>query len=431
MTDKLDALFQKAVDSKSLPGIAAAIYDASGKAVYSKAFGKNNVDDDSAKPYTTSTQTLMFSTTKLIASVAALQLIEQGKLSLTDPAEKYVPEIAKIQVIDGKDSDGKFKLRAAKTKPTILNLITHTAGFTYDFFDHDTLAWRIGQGQAPAPYLGVGSWEAFQTPLAHDPGEKYTYGINIDWLGFVIEAVSGKPLNVYVDENILHPLGLKNTTTNFIDDANRLVAHTRDEAGKLTPGPQFVPAEKPDRYGGGHYLVSTLDDYCQFLLAIVNEGTHPVSKVEILKKETVRDYVFRDFIPEVGCSPSTIGDIATSIPQLSAEGKMLPGVDLGWSCGLMLNNEDVPNGRKAGSGAWAGLGNLYYWVDPKAGKLGMIITSVLPFFDEKSLELFDALEKAAYGNEVGKQKTYEMKKATSSSVDEVEKKLSDVSVSKD
>ena len=339
----------------------------------------------------------MWSTTKVIACVAALQLVEQGTLNINDEVEKYVPGIANIQVMDGKDSDGKIKLRPQKTKATILHCMTHTAGFTYDFFDHDTLAWRIANDQEPSAYLGKGRMIDFETPMIKDPGSSYCYGVNIDWLGFTIEAITGMTLKDYIDKNIIQPLSMTDTTAHFKDDSSRLVVHMRGEDGSLTPAPPAVPAPEPEKYGGGHYLISTLEDYSQFLLTLLNKGTHPISHVKLLEEKTCDDYLFTDMLPSI-CGPEGLGDIPSSIPQLTGTGRMLPGIKLGWSCGWLLNLEDTPYGRKKGSGQWAGLGNLYYWVDPTAGKLGLIMSSLLPFFDKEVLYLYDALEKAAYGN---------------------------------
>ncbi|RMZ91645.1 hypothetical protein DV736_g1118, partial [Chaetothyriales sp. CBS 134916] len=285
---KLDPLFEKLVADKWLPGVAGAIYDASGKAVYHKAFGVNKLGDPSSKPFTTSTPLALFSTTKLFACVAALQLIEQGKLSLDDLAEKYVPEIAEIPVAEGHDSGGKVQYRPQRTKITILHL-----------------------------------------PHRRD----------------------------YIDAHIVKPLGLKHTTADPPEDGQPL-AH----------------------YGGGHYLTSTLDDYTQFLLAIVNYGTHPTSGIKILERATVEKYLFRDFIPEICPNTKNVGRITSAIPQFTLSGQFLPGLPLG--CGF-----------------WAGLGNLYYWVDPVAGRVGMVVTSVLSFMDSRVLEVFDTLEKTAYGGE--------------------------------
>ncbi len=197
---------------------------------------------------------------------------------------------------------------------------------------------------------------------------------------------------------------MTNSFAHFPEGKDHLTVHLRDEEGKLVGNEELKPADKPDKYGGGHYLLSTLDDYSTLLLTVLNKGTHPTSNTKILESKTVDDYLFKDFIPQAlfkssnsNTAASDIGRITSPIPQLSLIGQLLPNTKLGWSCGLMLNLEDVKNGRKAGSGSWAGLGNLYYWIDPKGGLTGLIMTSVLPFLDLKVLELFAEMEGLAYG----------------------------------
>ena len=345
---------------------------------------------------------MLFSCTKLVTSVAALQLVEQGKLDLEDLVEKYVPSIAKIQVLEGFESDGQPIVHAPKTKATILNLMTHTSGFSYDLFHDKTSQWRNHVGQGQSEYVSVGSMQCFETPFAFDPGSGYEYGISIDWLGFVVEAISGMPLNAYVEKNILKPLGMNDSGAHPKEGASPMAIHFRGEDGGLAAAPAFACAAAPERYGGGHYLYSTLDDYSTFLLTILNNGTHPISKGQILKKETVKEYLFKDYIPKI-CSNEGIGVIKTVNPALSLEGEFLPGVQKGHSCGIMLNLEALPKGRNAGSGQWVGLGNTYYWMDPKAGKLGLVVSSILPFMDRDVLCLFDELERAVYGHESDKE----------------------------
>ncbi len=402
LDSRLKPTFEAAAKDKKVPGVAAIALDKSGEVLFKGAYGTTNLDDPSAPSLTSTTPIIIWSCTKLVTSVAALQLIEQGKLSLDDPVSKYVPRIKQIQVLDGFKEDGEPNFRAPKTKATILNLMTHTAGFSYDFFDADTLKWRQSAGQNPSEYIGVGATSNFESPLLFDPGTKYTYGVNTDWLGFVVEAISGMPLNEYVEKNIFGPLGITNSGSHIKAGEKLLVVHHRGEDGSLTANPAIVPAESPAHYGGGHFIIATLDDYSSFLLTILNGGTHPKSGAKILKEETVKDYLFEDQIHKI-CSNDNIGVIKTANPILSVEGEFLPGLEKGWSCGLMLNPEGSPKGRSAGSGSWAGLGNLYYWLDPKAGKLGLVMSGILPFMDKEVLHLFDELERAVYGHESAKE----------------------------
>jgi methyl acetate hydrolase len=400
MDSRLNPHFQAAVDAKKVPGIGAISLDKSGKVLYKGTFGTTNIDDPSAPPFTDETPLIIWSCTKLVTSVAALQLMEQGKLKLDDLVEKYVPKIKNLQVLDGFDDKGEPKYRAPKTKATILMLLTHTAGFSYDFFDGPSLQWRIWSKRPPASYLATGEYADVENPLIFDPGERYNYGCNTDWLGFVIEAITGQKLDQYLQTHILGPLGLTNTGAKHREGAQKLDVHFRGEDGKLTANAALDCAKTPDFHGGGHYLYSTLSDYSQFLLTILNRGQHPVSGTRILQNSTVKEFLFEDQITKI-CSQDGIGSIRSFIPQVSVDGEFLPGLKKGWSCGLLLNPEGSLKGRSPGSGMWAGLGNLYYWIDPQAGKLGMIATEILPFMDPAVLGLFDELERAVYGFESG------------------------------
>ena len=257
--------------------------------------------------------------------------------------------------------------------------------------------YRVSKTQPPGSYVGLGAeWEFNDVYLEFDPGVKYNYGLSIDILGFVVEKVSGLDLPTYIRQNILDPLGMSNTGIKF-DGDHWLRCHTKTAEGQLQAVEQINVAAEPYRYGGGHYAVGTLNDYSQILLTLLNEGRHPGTGKIILKSETVKDYVFKDFIPEIGCPADNIGRVPESLPpRLSEAGEMLEGVKKGWSCGLMLSLEDSSGGRKAGSGSWAGLGNLYYWIDPSAGKAGISGTSVLPFMDTDGLKVAEELERFAY-----------------------------------
>ncbi|KAI1615844.1 beta-lactamase [Exophiala viscosa] len=390
MDAKIKPLLEAAVKDKKVPGIAAVLVDSEGNFLLKEAFGTTNLDD-------------MFSTTKLVASIAALQLVEQGKLSLSDPVEKYEPRISKMQVLEGFTDDEPSKpiLRAPKSKPTVLQLITHTTGFSYDFFDEPTLKYRLSTGHPPAGYGGESKFEDFNTPLLTDPGTKYIYGTNIDWLGWVVEAVAKTSLAHYVDENILKPLGMNDTGEHLSADNPRMYMHFEVD-GKLVVVPEVRNAAEPEESGGGGYLWGTINDYAKLMATVLNNGTSPHTGKSILKPETVKEYLFTDHLPS-DIDRSLLGESGNSIPQLSSNGcffPTLPHQSRGWSCGMLLNLEDLPYGRKKNSGAWAGLGNLYYWIDPTSGLAGMVTTQVFPFFHPVPLKIFDELERVAYGHEL-------------------------------
>ncbi|KPI40759.1 Acyltransferase LovD [Cyphellophora attinorum] len=397
--DKLDSLLEACTANNAYPGTAATIVDSKGNRLYHKAFGVNDISAENPTKFTTSTQMLIFSCTKLIACIAALQLVEQGKLSLDDPVSKYIPDIVDIPVYVG---DGTTATRPQKTTMTIQHLFTHTAGFTYDFFDKTTLQWRVEQGAQPGVYMAEGNRPYFRTPLLHDPGTAFAYGVNIDYLGLVLEAITGQKLQDYVKANILEPLDMKSSVPYLEkEDATHLLLHIRGLTGKdpLMAFPGAFPPKGLEFYGGGHYLISTVDDYAQILTTILNDGTSPTTGATILKPETVDNYLFKDMIP-ADADRKHVPIVNSSLPMSTNQAEFLPGHKVGWSCGFLLNLEDVPGGRKSYSGMWAGLGNLFFFIDRKSDRAGLVATSVLPFMDDGVLTLFEAVEKAALGHEI-------------------------------
>ena len=392
--ENLRATFQKATDSKKVPGIAAIALDRSGKALFEGGFGTTNLGDEKATKVTLDTQFFIFSCTKLVTSIAALQLVEQGKLSPDDLVEKYMPEIKEVGILEGFDDNDQPIVRDVKTKTTILHLMTHTGGFTYDFLDENDAKWRKVSGYSEL--FKHGTIKAYMCPRKFEPGTQYTYGMNIDWLGLVVEKISGKKLEQYIEDHITGPLGMKRTTAVLLDVDDYGVCHMRLPDGNFFPATDFKHPTELDIRGGGHFLHSTANDFSTLLLTLINEGAHPQSKVRILKPETVSDYVYKDLIP-ASVDKSIVGVMNSVSPMVSNSGEMLPEVKKSWSGALMLNIEDVPGGRKAGSGSWAGINNCYYWVDPNAGKLGLVLSAILPFCDSEVVDLYEDLENYAYG----------------------------------
>lgn len=394
--EHLNTLFKAAAEAKTVPAVAGIVMDRSGKVLYEGAFGVTNLDSDTAVPYTLSTMTPIFSCTKPITSVAALQLVERGLMGIDDPAEMYVPEIADIKLLDGFDDCGSPNLREPKNKITIRHLLSHSSGFTYDFLDENTYRWRITDGQAPAEYLAAESMKAMSTPLAFEPGTRCCYGASTDWLGFVIEGATGLGLHEVIERNILVPLGMNSTGREITPGAVGLAMHTLVD-GVLAASPELVPSGIAEKDCGGQYLYSSPHDFATFLLTLLNEGTHPLSGVTILEKETVKNFVFTDLLSQE-CDSSLAGFLTTQMPELPGSAEFLPGITKGWSGTWMMNHEQSPRGRSAGSGGWLAIPNHYYWVDPTKGILGLVMSGILPLANRKVLGLFDNLERTAYGH---------------------------------
>lgn len=383
--DVADTILQYTVGrAGGAPGVVAMATDRTGN-FYEGAAGVRELGKD--QPMTADSVMAIFSTTKAIVGVALMQLIEEGKVHLTDPVSKYVPEISEIQVLDGFDADGQPKLRAPKSEVTLNHLMLHTAGFCYEFFSHDDLKYRTAKG---IPTVVSSTFDSVRTVLLHDPGERWTYGVNIDWVGKVVEAVRGKRLGEVMRERIFDPLEMVDigfTMTPTMQE-RRATIHDRAQDGKLTALPDLMLPQPPPMDMGGHGLYSTVGEYMKFIRMVLNDGAGPNGRV--LKAETVEQ------MAQNGLGDLKSGGWTTSIPSLSNDGEFLPGVSKSWAYTFMVNDEDAPTGRPAGSLMWAGLANLFYWIDRKNGIGGFMGTQILPFQDVAAYPGFVDFETAVY-----------------------------------
>jgi CubicO group peptidase (beta-lactamase class C family) len=325
------------------------------------------------------------SMTKALTAAAAMQLVEQGKLGLEQPLGQIIPALAAPQVLEGFDAAGVPRLRPAKRPVTLRHLLTHTAGFSYDIWNANISKYME---YASVPGIITCQNAALQTPLVCDPGEAWEYGISIDWVGKVVEAVSGTTLEVYLRDHIFTPLGMRDTGFKLrAEQRSRLASmHARTPTG-LQPIPFEMPQE-PEFFMGGGGLFSTAADYVAFMQMLLHGGRG--NGAQILKPETVA-LMSRNHIGEL-----SIGTLKTVQPEVSNDANLFPGMVQKWGLSFLINTEPSPNGRSAGSLAWAGLGNTYFWIDPTRRVCGVILTQILPFADAKVLELFAQLESGVY-----------------------------------
>jgi methyl acetate hydrolase len=368
-----------------VPGVVAMVTDRE-QNIYEGAAGLRRVDDDTAM--TTDDAFAIFSTTKAITATAALQLVEEGKLDLDAPASDYAPDIGTLQVIEGFDAAGEPILRAPKRPVTTKHLLLHTGGFGYDFFSetYNRLAQEKGQ-----PSVITASKASIMTPLQFDPGDKWEYGTNIDWAGQVVEGITGKRLGEVFKTRIFDPLGIKDMTFELNDGLRQRLAgmHARGADGSLTPM-EFELPDAPEIHMGGHGLYGTVGDYMRFIRMWLNDGMGPHGRV--LKPETVA------MAAQNHLGEKKIGMLPGVIPSLSNDAEFFPGLSKSWSYSFMVNDDEAPTGRPAGALGWAGLANLFYWIDRDNGFGGFWATQILPFGDPVSFTGYMDFESSFYAS---------------------------------
>lgn len=384
MSQSIDRLLAEAVDRGDVPGVAAAAGTAQG-VTYAGAAGVRNTAGDAIQP---DSVFWIASMTKAITSACALKLVDEGRLSLDAPIGDVLPQLARPQVLTGFDADGAPQLRPAARAITLRHLLTHTSGHAYDMWHENMLRFMAHAG---TPGILTCKNAALETPLVADPGDAWEYGTGIDWAGKAVEAVSGQRLADYMRDRILAPLGMHDTAFRIGDaQRSRLVEmNARVAGGGLSPIPMEVEQE-PEFHMGGGGLYGTAPDYLKFCRMILNGGT--LDGVRVLSAATVAQ-MSKDAI-----HPVRVKALPTAIPSVTNDAEFFPGRDKGWSLAFMLNTHDVDGGRSADSMAWAGLANTYYWIDPKHGVAGVLMTQILPFADARVLTLLDRFEQAVYAD---------------------------------
>jgi CubicO group peptidase (beta-lactamase class C family) len=382
-TKSIDAVLSRAAAAREVPGVVAMAATDQG-VVYEGAFGKRELGKDA--PITLDTVVWIASMTKAMTATAAMQLIERGTIQLEQPAGELVAELASPQVLEGFDASGQPRLRPARRAMTVRHLLTHTAGFTYDIW-----CALIGQYQTYASIPGIITCQhsALMTPLLCDPGERWEYGISIDWVGKIVEAVSGQRLDRYLAENICQPLGMHDTAFTISPSMRARLAsvHQRGNAGSLQPTAMELPQE-PEFHMGGGGLYSTARDYLAFTQMFLHRGTFHGN--QILRPETVA------LMSHNHIGTLNVTALKTVAPSLSHDANFWPGMACKWGLSFLINPERTPQGRSAGSLAWAGLANTFFWIDPSARVTGVYLTQILPFFDPKAIGLFRDYETAVY-----------------------------------
>jgi methyl acetate hydrolase len=380
----IDDVLEQAVQTEAVPNVVAIAADADGiiyeGAAGPRAPGESGVVDGD-------TRFRIMSMTKMVATVAALQLIEQSRLDIDAPVQEYCPEFAHVQVLE-RIEGGTPVLRAPATPATVKHLITHTSGLGYWFWSPEVRAWEQATG---TPTVLSGSKAIFDAPMVADPGERFVYGINTDWLGRVVEAAGGRSLDEAIAIGITEPLGMSDTAFRLTEGQRRAATpvQIRGDDGRWAASDAELPAE-PDWWAGGHGLYSTPHDYLTFQRTLLGNGTSP-DGVQILSPETVE----AAFTNQIG-GLDFPAEIASADPASTFGLAVGPGYK--WGYGLLLNTHDEPGRRRAGTGAWAGFFNTHFWIDRATQVTGAIYSQFLPFIPPAAIQLYVDFETAVYAS---------------------------------
>jgi methyl acetate hydrolase len=373
-SEEIDKALQARVSAREIPGVVAMAANEQ-SVVYEGTFGFRDMAAGSRM--STDTVFRIASMVKLLTSIAALQLVERGKLKLDEPAGNIDPTLGSAQVLAGFDTRGVPQLHPAQKPVTLRNLLTHTSGFSYRLWDPNVVRYlKVARGNPSLPRM----------PLMFEPGSRWAYGGSLDRVGRMVEIAGGQSLDRYFSDHITGPLGMNDTGFSLSEKqrARQASLHVRDATGKLLPQPLEKP-NAPKAVSGGGGIYSTAPDYLTLLQALLNGGRF--RETRILRPETV-----------ALMSTNQIGDLEAGIlkttnPALSNDVDFFPGVRLRWGLGHMINIDPVPDGRRAGSLTWAGLFNTYYWIDPGSRIAGVIMMQILPFADRQALAAYRQFER--------------------------------------
>jgi methyl acetate hydrolase len=389
MSERCDRVLDDLVKSGGAPGVAAIAVNEQGP-IYQGAAGTKGVGR--SEPMTPDTIFWYASMTKALVAAGAMQLVEQARIRLDEPASAILPDLAAPQVLEGFEADGAPKLRPARRPITPRHLLTHTAGFGYNWENADILRYIE---KHDLPDLIHCKRRSLNQPLLADPGDRFVYGIGIDWIGQLIEAVSGKSLRDYLRQNLFDPLGMDDT--DFIQTAHqkarRATVHEKRPDGEIVPIEHEVE-QNPEFFMGGGGLCGAPTDYAAFIQMMRSGGKSKTGR-SVLRPETVA------LMGQNHAGPVHIAGVNSVMPNLANAVDFFPGQRQGWGLSFLINLEPSAQGRSPGSLSWAGLANTYFWIDPTERVGGLIMTQILPFADPAVLAAYNAFERAIYDELAG------------------------------
>ncbi len=375
----IDTSLRDAVARKDVPGVVALITDRSG-VIYHGAVGVADVS--SGRPLKEDALFRIASMTKPVTSLALMQLVEQGKIGLDDPAEKYLPELKNPKVITSFDAKtGDYQLRPASQAPLVRHFLTHTSGLAYPFTSE---IWRDFKPRAGETY-------AFGGPMLFDPGTQWRYSTSLDVVGRLVEVVSGQKLEDYFHDHIFAPLKMNDTSYNVPESKGPRLVAQQQRAGEHMDGAVVLQNPQPGltvaKPIGGGGLASTADDYGRFMRMFLNGGE--LDGVRVIKAETVK------LMEQNQIGAVSVPALKSALPRSADFSFIADGRDK-WGYGFLITVDQLPGMRSPGSLSWGGINNTYFWIDPVRGIAGTIMMQYLPFADDKALAVYRAFERGAY-----------------------------------
>ena len=382
MLREIDEVLENAVQNEDVPFIVGMVANKN-EICYSGSSG----DATEGTPAGLETVFRIFSMTKAVGALAAAILMDRGKLALDTPVEKILPDFGKLMVLEGFENDNPI-MRKPKVQATIRHLATHTSGLEYEFWNKNVFEYMSLTGH---PTILSGLKKSLFYPMTSDPGTRWGYGISIDWLGQVVEAIDGRSIDKFCKDEIFEPLGMNSTDFELSFNMQSRLADikARGEDGRFELS-ELMPPSEPEVYGMGHSLFSTAPDYIRFLRMFLRGGE--LDGNQILSQDmlaTMTSDLMQGLVFEKMC---------TIVPPTTADVDPFPGTKVTHSFAFLRNEEQILGKRSAGSLTWAGVLNTHYWLDPAKGIAAVIMTQSLPFVEERFMNTYDSYEKAVYAN---------------------------------
>ncbi|KAF2152733.1 beta-lactamase/transpeptidase-like protein [Myriangium duriaei CBS 260.36] len=401
----MENFIQSACDARLIPGAVVFATDRTGRLDYRNVFGSHSLEDPTTYTPLAFDSTVWFaSCTKLITSIAAMQCVERGLVSLDEDVRALAPELDDLEVLRGGEN-GTIASRTKNTTPiTLRQLLSHSSGFAYEFNSPTLQAWRneTPESERPTP---TSVRKRFLHPLLYEPGTSWSYGPSTDWAGVVVERVTGSTLQDYIVKNIFDPLDIKNLTfflaTRPDLQAKRAVMSWRTEEAEAVHSQHKQPCFEPDfeDASGGGGIFGAPGEYMKVLCALLLATGQSASDAEsyppaqLLRRSTANAL----FEPQLGENGRKALQGVSEIPRLNEMlGGMPPKTRKDWGLGGLVVLDDLPGWRNKGTLTWGGTPNLTWWIDRTAGICGLYSSQIMPIGDAKSNEMVHAFEKDMY-----------------------------------